>query len=352
MGGKPLCRSAIYQIFNKPFYHGRFEYSGQHYVGKHEPMVTEAEYQRVQTLLHKIENPRPQLHPEFAFTGLIRCGGCTHMVTAEEKHQLICSTCKLKFAHRARNACPGCQTPIEKMIEPLFLRYSYYEYPKGSDSWHTGRHSPMVTEKEFDAVQQFLKRFKHTPKNRKLFAFTGLIRCGQCESGVTAEEKHQIICSKCKYKFAHRSKESCPKCKMVIVEMKKALELNYTYYHCTRSSNPDCAERGIERKELEKQITEHIRNVHLPIPYEVWVNNNFFRGIKNQTEDVLAVILKFFPGSAPTVQRDIVTALFSNLVLKDRKIIVALQTPFSFRGESELSGPLDQNTLADETLQE
>src|ERR1039458_6131105 len=52
MGGKPLARSAIYQIFTKPFYYGRFEYpagSSQWYQGKHEPMITEAEYDRVQT---------------------------------------------------------------------------------------------------------------------------------------------------------------------------------------------------------------------------------------------------------------------------------------------------------------
>src|ERR1051325_8455936 len=28
--------------------------------------------------------------------------------------------------------------------------HGVYEYPKGSDTWHTGRHTPMVTEKEFD----------------------------------------------------------------------------------------------------------------------------------------------------------------------------------------------------------
>jgi site-specific DNA recombinase len=50
MGGKPLAKSGIYQIFSKPFYYGRFEYpsgSGQWYQGKHEPMITEVEYDRV-----------------------------------------------------------------------------------------------------------------------------------------------------------------------------------------------------------------------------------------------------------------------------------------------------------------
>ena len=95
MGGKPLAKSGIYQIFSKPFYYGRFEYpsgSGQWYKGKHEPMITEAQFQQVQTLLGRDGNPRAQSHYEFAFTGLIHCGDCGRMVTAEEKHQVICGT--------------------------------------------------------------------------------------------------------------------------------------------------------------------------------------------------------------------------------------------------------------------
>src|SRR6185295_11591886 len=52
-GNRPLARSMIYDIFINPFYCGWFEYpegSGRIYRGGHEPMVTQAEYDRVQTL--------------------------------------------------------------------------------------------------------------------------------------------------------------------------------------------------------------------------------------------------------------------------------------------------------------
>src|SRR5882724_7010439 len=136
MGGKPLCRSAIYQFFTKPFYYGRFEYpkgSGQWYEGKHEPMITETEYDRVQVLLGRDGNPRPKTRLEFAFTGLMRCGECASMVTAEEKRQLICSQCRFKFAFRNRDACPRCKPRIEKMTGPVFLHYSYYHCTKTKD---------------------------------------------------------------------------------------------------------------------------------------------------------------------------------------------------------------------------
>ena len=119
LGGKPLCRSAIYQMFTKPFYYGWFEYpkgSGLQYRGKHEPMITEAEYDRVQVLLGRKGNPRPQIHKQFSFTGIIRCGECARMVTAEEKHQMMCGTCRFKFAYRGREACPRCHTDRKSVV--------------------------------------------------------------------------------------------------------------------------------------------------------------------------------------------------------------------------------------------
>ena len=83
---KPLCRAGIYRIFHNRFYCGFFEYpkgSGEWYKGKHEPMVTEEEFARVQDRLGD-ERPRP-LGRRFAFTGTMKCGSCGASITAEEK---------------------------------------------------------------------------------------------------------------------------------------------------------------------------------------------------------------------------------------------------------------------------
>ncbi len=77
-----------------------------------------------------MEVPARNRNLEFAFTGLIRCGDCGRAVTAEEKHQVMCGNCKFKFAYRKRNTCPRCETPIEKMVKPLFLHYTYYHCSK------------------------------------------------------------------------------------------------------------------------------------------------------------------------------------------------------------------------------
>ncbi|MFA6554123.1 MAG: recombinase family protein [Candidatus Paceibacterota bacterium] len=228
-----------------------------------------------------------------------------------------------------------------------------YEYPRGSDNWHTGRHTPMITEEEFDTVQHILSRSRHMPRNRKVFAFTGIIRCGGCQGAVTAEEKHQIICPVCKLKFAYRSKEQCPRCQTAIANMVKPVHLTYTYYHCTKSSNPACTELGVERKELERQIIRHLEGVHLPDFHNHWVNTCFGRlSTKPDTTSMLAVITQSFPNSSPDVQREIVTSIFSAIVLKDREIGVSLKIPFSFPNKAEVPTPLDQKSFTQKTLQE
>ena len=94
-GGKELSRSGIYRILTNPFYAGTISYNGKQNQGKHEPMITFDEFDRTQTLLGRKGKPRPKKH-EFAFTGLIRCGECGCLFTAEHKNKLIKSTGKIK----------------------------------------------------------------------------------------------------------------------------------------------------------------------------------------------------------------------------------------------------------------
>ena len=87
MGGNSLAKSSLYTIFTNTFYYGQFEYpvgTGKWYEGKHKPMITREEYDRAQAILGARGKPRPKRR-EFAFTGMIRCGECNAMITAEEK---------------------------------------------------------------------------------------------------------------------------------------------------------------------------------------------------------------------------------------------------------------------------
>ena len=85
--GRKVARNTLYRILSNPFYYGKFEYpkhSGNWYQGKHKPMITKKEYDKLQIILGRKGKSRPQKH-EFPFTGMIKCGECGAMITAEER---------------------------------------------------------------------------------------------------------------------------------------------------------------------------------------------------------------------------------------------------------------------------
>jgi site-specific DNA recombinase len=83
IGGKAPSLSAVYRIFTNPFYAGILEREDKTYPGKHQAAVTIEEFEHVQHLLGRPGRPRKTR--TFAYTGMIRCGDCRFMVTAEEK---------------------------------------------------------------------------------------------------------------------------------------------------------------------------------------------------------------------------------------------------------------------------
>jgi site-specific DNA recombinase len=126
--GNKIARSTIYRIFNNDFYSGYFECpkgSGEWYTGKHEPMVTREEFERVQALLGNTERPRP-LTRRFDFTGIMKCGHCGASITAEAKikrqkngnvHNYVYYRC----TKRIDSKCPEKTVELSKLNEQVDL---------------------------------------------------------------------------------------------------------------------------------------------------------------------------------------------------------------------------------------
>lgn len=83
-GGKPISISTLYKMFDNPFYTGRFLWNGILYTGKHEPMISMQEWEELQKLIGRPGTEKPQKHT-FPYTGIMRCGACNLMITAEHK---------------------------------------------------------------------------------------------------------------------------------------------------------------------------------------------------------------------------------------------------------------------------
>lgn len=160
---------------------------------------------------------------------------------------------------------PISKTHLYEMFGDTFY-YGYYNW-KDSESEESklvkGNHVPMITELEFWHAQTILgRKGKPQPRFRE-FSYTGLIKCGECDSCITAEEKHQIICSNCKYKFSNITQTRCPKCFIDINEMVNPKILHYIYYHCTKKKNQKCLQKSIKLEELEQQIIETLDKINI-----------------------------------------------------------------------------------------
>jgi site-specific DNA recombinase len=84
IGGNPMSPSGIYRLFTNPFYAGQLVHENEWYSGRHEAMVTMAQFDKAQVLLGRPSRARHKKHG-FAYTGLIKCEACGASVTAERK---------------------------------------------------------------------------------------------------------------------------------------------------------------------------------------------------------------------------------------------------------------------------
>lgn len=94
-GDMPICRAMTYKIFNNIYYTGMFKYKGNLYQGKHKPMITLKEFEKVQLIIGRKGIQRPKSH-NFAYTGLIRCSKCGCMYTGTEKSKIVKTTGEIK----------------------------------------------------------------------------------------------------------------------------------------------------------------------------------------------------------------------------------------------------------------
>ena len=306
MGGKPLARSAIYQIFTKPFYCGRFEYpsgSGQWYQGKHEPMITEAEYDRVQTLLGRKGRPRPQSHHEFPFTGLIRCGECARMVTADERHQLMCDNCKFKFAYRIRDACPRCETPIEKMVNPLFLHYTYYHCSKSR--------RPLCPQKGVTAkymenqINDCLGRITIS-KEFKDWGVKHLRKLHEEEKSL----QDDVI------KAKRKAYQEC----LEAIEGLLNLKTSPGNKNGILLSDDEYALRRGKLLSEKAVLEELINNAEQRVEQQLKLSEEAF--------EIASSAQKRFAEGDPNTKKEILAAVQSNLILKDKKLLFEAKKPF------------------------
>jgi site-specific DNA recombinase len=131
LGGNKLSRSSWYKLLNNPFVYGYIDRKDSKGWGKHPPLITQEDFEKLQIILGKKAVSHYSKDKDFPYKKVLRCGGCGGSITAHDKWQVICSVCKTKFAKtKDRNSCTYCGTPIDEMHKPTILHYTYLSCAK------------------------------------------------------------------------------------------------------------------------------------------------------------------------------------------------------------------------------
>jgi DNA invertase Pin-like site-specific DNA recombinase len=154
IGGKPISLSATYRILTNQFYAGVITSEGKLYPGKHQPMVTMDEFERVQQLLGRPGVPRKTR--SFAFTGMIRCGECGLLVTAEVKtnrwgQQFTYYHCTKR---RLKVRCTQCYIPLEELEDQIVEFLEEITLPERFHDWALARMQRMTGEQSSERTAQ------------------------------------------------------------------------------------------------------------------------------------------------------------------------------------------------------
>ena len=138
-----------------------------------------------------------------------------------------------------RNGKPLHFNQIREMLQRSF----YFGLMTYHGETYEGKQKPLITKKLFDEVQKVLEKKYNRKPQKHDFAFTGFIKCKECDSFFTAE-KHR--------KFYPKTRG----------------EVWYTYYRCVKKKGV-CSQPYLPESELEKQLRDLIGSVSLS---EVWAN--------------------------------------------------------------------------------
>lgn len=125
--GKVISFSAFHRMFQNKFYCGLFRWGGELHIGAHAPMLTQREFEDAQSSLHSGKGVRTRtLH--FDFKGLLRCGLCDSLVTAESHTKIIKKTKEQKTfmyyrcGHRKRNQpCREAAISEKQLIDQVLF---------------------------------------------------------------------------------------------------------------------------------------------------------------------------------------------------------------------------------------
>ena len=218
----------------------------------------------------------------------------------------------LKFDMNFKTAAGNKNLPLSNIYTILqnTFYYGVFEYPRKSGNWYTGKHEPIITKELFDLVQQQVNSHVIRVESKE-FAFTKLMTCGLCGSGITADEKFK----KQKNGNIHR----------------------YAYYGCTKFHDKECPCGYIREEELVNQFAKLMDAIDInesEIKEKVRAEVERFKKFQsfvlrkktliNVTDvDVRTYAKYLLKEGSPTEKRELLSCLKGKIFLKNKVLSIA-----------------------------
>lgn len=184
--------------------------------------------------------------------------------------------------------------------------YGVFEYPKNSGNWYQGKHEPLITKELFDLVQAQVKGNQLKTRVDHEFAFTKIMTCGHCGSGISASEKYKKL---------------------------KSGGVNvHVYYGCTRARDKHCPCGYMNETDLVKQLQKLVDTIDLnetsitkKVEAEVVRYKKFHKTLLGETSDIAVTNIDV---------KDYVKFLLKEGTLEEkREIISCFKTTLVFKSD-------------------
>ena len=208
---------------------------------------------------HTIQISEPQF-------GLLRKG--FELVLAGHNPLAVLDTLNNDLGYRRIQKRNSGGNELGRSVWYYILRSKFYcGYFRHNGMWYPGSHQRMITEEEYNLIQDLLGTKEPPTEPSKQFAFIHMLKCGSCGCTITVEEKRKIT--------------------------KGGNTHIWRYYRCTRRSKIRvCTERGCTREEVldqmiadkiaEYTITPETRDYILAALRQINASETFERGEQYQ----------------------------------------------------------------------
>lgn len=209
---------------------------------------------------------------------------------------------------------------IYRILQSSFY-YGLFEFPRNSGNWYEGKHEPLITKELFELTQEQLKRDRIVREGRE-FAFTKLLTCGHCGSGITATEKYK--------------------------QLKNGGLNKHIYYGCTKSRDLHCKAGYAKEIDLINDLVKIVDELEID---EIGLRKQFEEEIERYNQFQKTVLMMQGKEKEAKLQENFDIRTYAKYVLREgkidekRELLAGLKSRLIFINKKLILAKKDETTI-------